>query len=75
MLMVIVGACAVTPFGGATAGRVRIGTDTVGLAIIKMVLSETICICEMECLIGGASLGTQIPAPWNNSLGREKNIH
>ena len=60
VLITMVGAFAVTPFGGATAGRVRIGTDTVDLAIIKMNLSETICICEMECLIWGAPIGMQM---------------
>ena len=38
-LITMVGAFAVTPFGGATAGRVRIGTDTFELTIIKKVLS------------------------------------
>ena len=70
VLITMVGVFVVTPFGGVTAGRVRIGTDTVDLAIIKMNLSETICICEMECLIRGAPLGTQNPFPWNDCLWR-----
>ena len=33
MLITTAGVFAVTPFGGVTAGRVRIGTDTVVLSI------------------------------------------
>ena len=33
VLITMVGVFVVTPFGGVTAGRVRIGTDTVVLSI------------------------------------------
>ena len=50
MLITTVGVFVVTPFGGVTAGRVRIGTDTFEFTIKKDLMGHTQNSVDMQSI-------------------------